>query len=121
MNTIPNSGLNPVMRNLARIAIVAFVLSGCAEPYPGWTVIDLPYQDLPKNVRTVFGGDFRDARVTRVERSTFESRMSGYPKLYRLFFEKPDEKIQHVTYDWKGKKVDGFDFWFNQTGREPTR
>ena len=56
-----------------------------------------------------------------VERSTFESRMSGYPKLYRLFFEKPDEKIQHVTYDWKGKKVDGFDFWFNQTGREPTR
>ena len=125
MNKIPNSGLDPVTRNLATIVIFAFVLSGCVEPYPGWTVVDLPYQDLPKNVRTVFRGDFGDARVTRVERSTFESRMSGYPKLYRLFFEKPDVEIQHVTYDQEGNRVDGFDFWFMQpapmvgTGRLP--
>ena len=110
-----------LMRNLATIAIIAFVLSGCVEPYPGWTVVDLPYQDLPKKVRTVFRSDFGDVRVTMVEMSTFESRISGYPKLYRLFFEKPDVKTQHVTYDRKGKRVDNLDSWFDRIGREPIR
>jgi len=112
------------MRNISVIVISAFVLSGCVfmqEPYPGWTVIDLPYDNLPRKVKTAFREDFGGVRVTKVERSTFESRMSGHPKKYRVFFEKPDTGVERAIYDPKGKRDDGFDFWFhrNSESAEP--
>jgi len=110
------------MRRLTLIAVCTFVFTGCVflhEPYPGWTMIDLPYNDLPRKVKMGFRHDFGDAHVTRVERSTFESRVSGHPKKYQIFFEKPDAEVQRVIYDPRGKRVDGFDFWFDEKWRVP--
>lgn len=101
------------MRNLAFIAVSALIVSGCSEPYPGWTVVDIRYADLPRAVQKSFQGDFPDARITRMERSTFESRLSGRPRKYRLFFDKSGGS-EHVIYDATGKREDRFDFWFGR-------
>jgi len=107
------------MRNFAALVILVVALTGCIfqEPYPGWKVDEIAYGDLPTKIRTAFRNDFGAVRVTRVERSTFESRNSGFPKKYQLFFEKPEAGIQRVIYNKNGMQDDGFDFWFNQAGR----
>ena len=74
----------------------------------------LPFFTLKRRPRWDIREDFGDARVTKVEKSVFESRMSGYPRKYRLFFEKPEIGMQHVIYDNNGKRAGGFDFWFEE-------
>jgi hypothetical protein len=117
------------------MAVSALAFAGCVflqEPYPGWTVIDIRYEDTPRKVRTAFRNDYGTVRVAKVERSTLESRLSGHPKKYRLFFEKADGEIQRVIYDKQGKREDGFEFWFHRgpesaeqkrgaNGRQPSR
>jgi hypothetical protein len=101
------------MRNLAFIAVSALIVSGCSEPYPNWTVVDIRYDDLPRAVQKSFQRDFPDARITSVERSTFESRASGRPRKFRLFFNE-SRGCARVIYDATGKREDRFDFWFGR-------
>ena len=101
------------MRHLTFIAVTVLIVSGCSEPYPGWTVIDIRYDDLPRGVKKSFQQDFPETRISKVERSTFESRASGHPRKFRLFFEESGGS-EHVIYDAAGKRADGFDFWFGR-------
>jgi hypothetical protein len=99
------------------MTVSALAFAGCVflqEPYPGWTVIDIRYEDTPRKVRMAFRNDYGTVRVAKVERSTLESRLSGHPKKYRLFFERADGEIQGVIYDKQGKREDGFEFWFHR-------
>ena len=105
------------MRKLAFIAMSALIVSGCSEPYPDWTVVDIRYADLPRAVQKSVQRDFPDRRITRVEQSTFESRMSGRPRKYRLFFDKSRDS-DHVIYDVTGKRENGFEFWFGRPKAE---
>src|SRR5439155_23427177 len=105
------------MPRLVIMAVSALAFTGrvfLQEPYPGWTIIDIRYQDTPRKVRTAFRNDYGIVRVAKVERSTFESRLSGHPKKYRLFFENPAGEIQLVIYDEQGKREDGFKFWLHR-------
>ncbi|MEY4385406.1 MAG: hypothetical protein RLY20_689 [Verrucomicrobiota bacterium] len=106
--------LHAHMRCLLIIAVTTLLISGCVEPYPNWTIADIPYDDLPRAVKTAFRQDFADARVSKVERATFESRISAYPKKFRLTFERPGIDSQRIIYDAFGKREDGFDFWFDR-------
>ena len=102
--------------------IIAIAFSGCVlmhEPYPGWSVIDVSYDDLPRAVKKAFRRDFGDLQVIKAEQSTFKSRVSGYPKKFRMFFAGPNAASQHVIYNQKGKREDGFEFWFDQMWRTP--
>lgn len=101
------------MRNLGFIALSALIVSGCSEPYPNWTVVDIRYADLPRAVQKSFQRDFPNARVTSVECSTFESRASGHPRKFRLFFDE-SRGGERVIYDAAGKREDRFDFWFGR-------
>lgn len=102
------------MRHLAFISILILLVSGCVEPYPGWSVADVPVSDLPRAVTKAFRKDFPDARITKAERSTFESRMSGYPRAYRIFFERSGGGSERAIYDTSGKRADGIEFWFDR-------
>jgi hypothetical protein len=102
------------MRYLAIISIIGLLASGCVEGYPGWSVIDIPAEDLPRAVNSAFREDFPETHITRVERSTFESGLSGRPRKHRIFFEKSGSGTQRVIYNSAGKQVEGFDFWFER-------
>jgi hypothetical protein len=112
------------MRKFATTAFLVSVFSGCVllqEPYPGWTVTDISYEHLPRRVKAAFQTDFGDVRVIKVERSTFESRMSGHPRKFRLFFERAAAETHQVIYDEKGEQQEGFDFWFDEIWRTPNK
>lgn len=106
------------MRTRVFIAMVlSLVLTGCVEPYPGWTVSDILFDEMPRRVRQAFKDDHGDVTIHRVERSTFGSRLSGYPKKYRIFFETESGEVQRNIYNGKGQlEDDGFDFWFGKAG-----
>lgn len=112
--TLINGKAIRTMRHLAIIPIIVLLASGCVEPYPVRTVSDVRYNDLPVAVKRAFQRDFPDARIIGIERSTFESRMAGFPRTFRIFFARNESSSQHVVYDSAGKQQVGLDFWFEQ-------
>jgi hypothetical protein len=107
------------MRHLTIIAVTVLLASGCVEPYPGWTVVDISHNEIPRTVKMSFQQDFPGVRIARAERSTFESRLSGHLKKYRLYFGRNDTDNQRIIYDAQGMRKDGFDFWFDQHRPNP--
>ena len=104
---------------MSRFIIAASLVffTGCMflrEPYPGWVVDEVTFEGIPQEVRTAILADLGEVRVVRVERSTFQSRKSGYPKKYRLFYSVSPTETERVIYDSKGKRDDNFDFWFDR-------
>jgi hypothetical protein len=97
-------------------AVFFLLVAGCSEPYPAWSVTDISIKETPRAVMGAFRRDFPDAHISKVERSTFESRMSGRPQKYRIFFAKSGGESQRAIYDSAGQRADRFDFWFGRRG-----
>jgi hypothetical protein len=93
--------------------LLALPHSGCVEPYPGWTVRQVPFDELPGGARKSFSQQHSNERILAVEQSTFESRLSGYPKLYRITFLSAGGGTNSVIYDKKGRPSD-LQMWFDQ-------
>ncbi|MEM8953197.1 MAG: hypothetical protein AAGD22_03510 [Verrucomicrobiota bacterium] len=87
------------------------IVSGCAlwpwEPYPAWTHTIVSMRDVPKSTSLGFAQDHPGTTPIQIERSIFESRIQGRPKLYRFWID----DANYAIYDAKGEKSD-LEFWF---------
>jgi hypothetical protein len=84
----------------------ALCLIGCIwpwEPYPAWTVQDIARKDVPGRVLRAFEKEHPGSTILRIEQSTFNSRISGYPKLYRFTFTAADGQPGRIILDRKGR------------------
>ena len=86
----------------ALVFLLALTLSGCVEPYPDWKVKGVSFHELPSAVQKNFAAQHGRVPAVRVEESTFESRLSGYPKLYRITFVAATGNTNSIIYDKKG-------------------
>lgn len=83
------------------------------EPYPGWTVKALSAKELSTRVRTKLAEEHAHHRILAIEQSTFESRISGHPKLYRITFVSDMGSTNVVVYDKRGRSHSHADHWFD--------
>lgn len=92
-------------------------VTGCGwltyEPYPAWTVQDIARENVPGGVLRAFEKKHSGSTILRIERSTLNSRNSGYPKLYRFTFTAADGQAGRAILDQKGRPSD-LEFWFNR-------
>ncbi|MHC4624373.1 MAG: hypothetical protein ACYS4W_10790 [Planctomycetota bacterium] len=92
--------------------LVLLLASGCSyEPYPGWVVRDVQPDAVPRRIMKAFNVRYPDAEIERIEQSTFGSRHSGYPKLYRFTFCSMQGQTGTVILDEEGELSD-LEFWF---------
>jgi hypothetical protein len=92
--------------------LVLLLASSCSyEPYPGWVVQDVQPDAVPRRIMKAFNVRYPDAEIERVEQSTFGSRNSGYPKLYRFTFSSTQSRTKTIVLDERGELSD-LEFWF---------
>ncbi len=100
------------------LIFICLFFNGCVEPYPGWTISVITQNEVPSQVMKSFRNEYPNATILKIERSIFESRNMGRPKLYRFHFKLENEKESVVILDEKGKPSNS-DFWFHDTSHEP--
>jgi len=108
---------------LVLIPLIFLCLSGCGilwEPYPGWIVEDITPDTVPKRVLKAFENNYPNCTIQRIQRSTFTSRISGYPKLYRFTFALATNGKDTIIFDEKGQVSDLY-FWFDDLSKANTK
>ena len=101
---------------LVLILLISLYLSGCGffihEPYPSWTVEEVTLGNVPKKVLKAFENKYPNSTIQKIQQSTFESRISGYPKLYQFTFALAANGKDTIIFDEKGQVSDLY-FWFD--------
>ncbi|MEM8783967.1 MAG: hypothetical protein AAGE65_14075 [Planctomycetota bacterium] len=110
-----------MIRSLLLLLATSMTLAGCVEPYPAFSVAIIPEHEFPGKANQAFRVDHPDARVSEVQQSTFMSRNTGYPKLYRIFFETDSAKRQSVVYDRFGNRIKNAGHWFGPDSSAETQ
>lgn len=102
------------MKVLTFLLPIVLLLASCCfyEPYPGWTVQDIQPDAVPRRTIKSFNVRYPDAQIESIEQSTFGSRCSGYPKLYRFTFSSTQGQTRTVILDQKGE-LSNLEFWFD--------
>ena len=111
-----------MMMKIVAVIIGCLAVTGCAlwpwEPLPSWNVQEITIDQVPRRVLGAMHAAYAEAVIQKTERSTFGSRIQGYPKEYRFTFLTKSNTVETTVFDEKGVSV-GSDMWFQ--GTETTR
>ena len=96
--------------------MLAVVLQfGCAvflhEGLPSWKVEDITIDQVPNRVRKAIFQIYPSNNIARIERSTFQSRIQGYPKQFRFTAKWVYGAAPSTILDESGTLLSS-DFWF---------